>query len=81
MVAVANTEYGERPIAFVRMVTGHKLNGNKIAVHLRKQLAGYKVPDVFLEWPTDIESSGIKPPRVALAERAAQLTKYQKALI
>jgi O-succinylbenzoic acid--CoA ligase len=77
VVAVADTEYGERPIAFVRMETGHNLDGNRIAAHLRKHLAGYKVPGVFSEWPKDIESSGIKPPRAALAERAKKLVRNQ----
>jgi len=75
VVAVVDAEYGERPVAFVRMETGHNLDGGRIATHLRKHLAGFRLPDAFFEWPKDIESSGIKPPRTALAERAKDLQR------
>ena len=75
VVAVADSEFGQRPVAFVRLETGHDLDGNRMITYLRKRLAGFKLPDAFFEWPKDIESSGIKPPRTALAERAKNLMR------
>ena len=46
-----DNEFGFRPIAFVKMTDGHKLDGNTLARELEKRLPRFKIPVAFCPWP------------------------------
>ncbi len=71
VVPVRHNEFGMRPVAFVDMRNGGKLDVSALRLQLEKNLPRFKVPDKFLPWPKDAQSPGIKPDRQALAKIAA----------
>jgi O-succinylbenzoic acid--CoA ligase len=71
VVSVPDVEYGERPVAFVKMKSGIKIDGIKLKDFLRDKIAGYKIPKRFLSWPEDFD--GIKPDRRYLRKLAMKL--------
>lgn len=71
VVPVIHHEFGMRPVAFIDMRNGGKLDTSALRLQLEKKLPRFKVPDKFLPWPKDSQSSGIKPDRQAMAKIAA----------
>ena len=67
VVAVQDAEFGARPVAFLK--TGEDFSESKLQKFLEKQLAKFKVPDLFLALPELIESE-IKHNRVELSRFA-----------
>ncbi len=71
VVPVIHQEFGMRPVAFIDMRNGGKLDTSALRLQLEKNLPRFKVPDKFLPWPKDSQSPGIKADRQALAKIAA----------
>jgi len=67
VVAVEDTEFGARPVAFLK--TGEYFSESKLQKFLEKRLAKFKVPDLFLALPELVESE-IKHNRVELSKFA-----------
>ena len=53
VVARDSEEFGQRPIAYVKFTDG-AVDGADIKSFMKNQLSGFKVPDKFLQWPSDI---------------------------
>jgi o-succinylbenzoate---CoA ligase len=65
VVPVDDTEYGQRPVAFVRMEDGSTVD---LALELEKVLPRFKIPVAFYAWPE--ESDGMKVNRASFRARA-----------
>ena len=70
VVAVDDEEWGQRPVAFVRMADQQKVHLRRFEEELREVLPGYMIPKAVLPWPDDLVASGIKPSRAELTRRA-----------
>jgi O-succinylbenzoic acid--CoA ligase len=68
VVPVDDAEFGQRPVAFVRMVDGSTAD---LASELENVLPGFKVPVSFHPWPW--ESVGMKVNRAYFRELARRL--------
>ena len=66
VVSAPDPEFGERPVAFVRLSGGV----GDLARALEPVLPRFKIPKTFHEWEG---AAGMKPDRVALRERANRL--------
>ena len=66
VVPVEDQEFGQRPVAFV---SSDSFRPAEWEADLREQLAGYKVPKTFHQWP-DEELGTLKPSRRWFAEQA-----------
>jgi O-succinylbenzoic acid--CoA ligase len=60
VIPVKDEEYGHRPVAFVRMQAGRKLEIEHLKKCLQRRLPRFMVPDRFFSWPQDIKPVGIK---------------------
>jgi o-succinylbenzoate---CoA ligase len=65
VVPVDDPEYGQRPVAFVRMENGSTVD---VAPELEKVLPRFKIPVAFYAWPE--ESGGMKVNRASFRDRA-----------
>jgi O-succinylbenzoic acid--CoA ligase len=68
VVPVPDAEFGARPAAFLRTLSGELPDPVEIGAFLRRSLPGFKVPVRYLPWPRLEE--GMKPDRWAFAELA-----------
>jgi O-succinylbenzoic acid--CoA ligase len=66
---VADDEYGQRPVAFVRM----EGNAEDLLARLRDALPAYLIPRTYHPWPEDLTAGGIKPRRADFQQRAEEL--------
>ena len=55
-------EFGQRPVAFVKMREGTP-DGDGLRAALRDVIASYKIPDEVRPWPAGLGETGIKPRR------------------
>ena len=72
VVAVADADFGERPIAFVLSVDGD-VNPHGLARALEGELPRFKIPVAFYEWPEDVDSTRAKVDRPFFRDLALQL--------
>ena len=70
VVAVDDDEWGQRPVAFVRMANRQKAPLRRLEEELREVLPGYMIPNAVLPWPEDLVAGGIKASRAELTRRA-----------
>ncbi len=70
VVAVEDDEWGQRPLAYVRMENGAPPDAGRLAEELRDLLPTYMIPKAVLPWPTDAVATGIKSSRAELTRRA-----------
>ena len=68
VVPVDDTEFGQRPVAFVRMEDRSTVD---LASELEKFLPRFKIPIAFYAWPE--EGGGMKVNRASFRERARRL--------
>ncbi len=68
VVPVPDAEFGERPVAFVRMADGGTPSAPNLAGGLGESLPRFKVPDAFYPWPAEARA-GMKMDRVFFRER------------
>lgn len=74
VVPTPDPEWGERPVAFVKPVSGCTApTAAALREFLRDRLSGIKIPQNVLPWPEDLDAGGIKPRRGDFAERARRL--------
>lgn len=71
VVAVKSSEFGQRPVAFIKMFSGHPLDIPGIKSSLCRTLEKFKIPDAVYDWPDD--QSSIKPQRDIFQELAESL--------
>lgn len=62
VVPVPDAEFGERPVAFVELQPGKKIDPGALSRALRNFLPGIKIPIGYLEWPAGQEKR-LKPSR------------------
>ena len=72
VVPVPDTEFGERPVAFVKTAGDAGPSTPDLAASLGETLPRFKVPDAFHPWPEDARG-GMKPDRTYFRERARRL--------
>ncbi len=70
VVAVDDEEWGQRPVAFVRVAHDRNADVRRFDEELREVLPGYMIPDAVLPWPEDLVAGGIKASRAELTRRA-----------
>ena len=71
VVPVADEEFGQRPVAFVRMdEDAPVISTERICMELAQVLPRFKIPAAFHPWPEDMTQAGIKPSRAEFAKRA-----------
>ncbi len=68
VVAVADPEYGHRPVAFL---DADAIDVESARQKLGRSLPSFKIPIAFHAWPKPALTDGIKPSRIALAKLAA----------
>lgn len=68
VVPVADPEFGERPVAYVRY-RGAAMDDTLLRARLAQSLPGYKIPRNFLPWPDDADPAR-KPDRVQMTLEA-----------
>jgi len=66
VVAHPNQEYGFRPVAFIKIKKGKRLNPLALEKYLSKFLPKFKIPDAFYLLPKELTGCGIKSNRGAL---------------
>ena len=69
---VPDSEFGERPVAFVK-TPGGESPPESLAGELEKTLPRFKVPVAFYAWPGDADSGRMKPDRRFFREIALRL--------
>jgi O-succinylbenzoic acid--CoA ligase len=75
VVGIDDPEFGQRPVAFVRMTTDGKKSEEPLRTELEHVLPAFKIPAAFLPWPEESSTTGIKAQRRQFAKIAA---KHQK---
>jgi O-succinylbenzoic acid--CoA ligase len=70
VVPVAHAEYGQVGAAFVQSGTPAGWNPEQLREQLRERLPHFKIPLHFLEWPSDMPDTSLKPSRAFLRARA-----------
>ncbi|MEM7589220.1 MAG: hypothetical protein AAF320_03555 [Myxococcota bacterium] len=66
VVAKPCKQFGQRPVAFIKMVNAAALEPHQLRQHLEQRIARFKIPDTFLPWPQQIPCNMLKPPRAWL---------------
>ncbi len=75
VVPVADDEFGQRPVAFVKAEGHYTLDARTVAEALARHLPGYKIPRSFYPWPDHLPESGIKVSRTKLRTIAEWLSR------
>ena len=73
VVPIEDKEFGHRPLAFVRMEGGKRMDEKEVVSCLEQRLPRFKLPVAFHPWPEEADKSGIKPDRLYLARLAQRL--------
>lgn len=74
VVPVPDSEFGERPVAFLQVAGAGKIP-ESLAGKLEKALPRFKIPVAFYEWPDEADVGGRKPDRGFLRGRAQALRR------
>lgn len=69
---VPDSEFGERPVAFVKTAQG-ETSREDLAEELRETLPGFMVPVAYHPWPGEADPERMKPDRRLFQELAARL--------
>ena len=72
VVAKPDDKWGETPLAFVELHTGHAVNAEQLKAHCQSLLAGYKIPRTFVFEAIPKTSTG-KIQKFQLREKAKAL--------
>lgn len=73
VVPIEDRSYGQRPVAFVQLVEGVRLDAEHLRHALQEHLPRFKVPDHFYPWPDDLAAGDLKPARPYLGQLARHL--------
>ncbi len=79
VVGVDDDEFGQRPVAFVKMSGGSAIDKEQIVAALGEVLPRFKIPIRFFEWPKEDIETSIKPSRRKLAQIAKQSMSSDQA--
>jgi O-succinylbenzoic acid--CoA ligase len=60
VVPVPHHEYGQRPVAFIKISDGRQIKTYQLKNHLEKILPKYKIPEHFLDWPSERGEDSLK---------------------
>ena len=63
VIGVENEEFGFRPVGFVKIREGAKIFKDVLVKHLEKNLARFKIPATFYEWPKEFSADSSKENR------------------
>jgi o-succinylbenzoate---CoA ligase len=77
VVAVADPEFGQRPVAFVQLRPEQHLEPRMVQNALRPHLPAYKIPRHVFPWPEDADLA-LKPSRARFGAVAMQLIEAQQ---
>jgi O-succinylbenzoic acid--CoA ligase len=72
-VAIPDDEFGERPVAFVRLEERVPFDDTRFVTFLERFLPRFKIPDEFFPWPDDAPIEALKPDRRWFAKRAVDI--------
>jgi O-succinylbenzoic acid--CoA ligase len=72
VVGIPDVKWGERPVAFVRLVDANPFLEGDLKEYLSLTLPSFKIPDRFFEWPRE-ELGRLKPSRTTLRQVAESL--------
>ena len=71
VVGAKSEKFGERPVAFVKMIDGEMFDCEAIRAGVRERVEDFKVPDTFNLWPDGV--SVFKPSRKYFRELAGRI--------
>lgn len=63
VVPVADSEFGFRPVAFVKTLVTQKMTSQTLRHYLKDYLPRFKIPDQFYRWPRHLSASPLKMSR------------------
>lgn len=73
VVAIADQQFGHRPVAFIQPSAGTDFDANAILSRLAKALPRFKLPDRILPWPDHVSNAGVKVNRAFFRKLARTL--------
>lgn len=73
VVPVADDEFGQRPVAFVRMQAGMQIDSEAIQRCLAAKIARFKIPRHIFAWPFPETQADMKINRLEFTARAVEL--------
>ncbi len=73
VVPVSDEEFGQRPVAFIEVDAGQKLDEDGYNRFLSDRLPSYKLPVKYHPWPTHLEEVTLKLSRKTVTEHAETL--------
>ena len=74
VVPINKPGVGQIPAAFLKSINCMKLDKLSIKKNLMEKLECFKVPEIYLDWPYDLEKKSMKPDRESYKKRAIDLT-------
>jgi O-succinylbenzoic acid--CoA ligase len=72
VVAVPDSEFGRRPVAFLRVDKDTEINRQNIEKHLSKSIARYKLPLAYLPFPEKLNDLNLKIDRQHFTDLAKE---------
>jgi O-succinylbenzoic acid--CoA ligase len=75
VVPLPNKEFGERPVAFIKVKSGEDFKPNIFTEYLKQYLPVFKIPDSYFQWPENAANIGIIPDRKFFIEIAKNASK------
>lgn len=70
VVPFSDKEFGERPVAFIKVNSEKDFKPARFKEHLKQYLPSFKIPGSYLHWPENDPFIGIKPDRKIFLEIA-----------
>nr|MBC8362505.1 o-succinylbenzoate--CoA ligase [Candidatus Desulfatibia profunda] len=80
VVPVKDSEYGQRPVAFIRAAGEREIIAEDIIHFLQEYLPRFKIPVGFYPWPDGTKLDGIKPSRRFFVELAQELCRTKSEM-
>jgi len=73
VVPINKPGIGQIPAAFLKTINYVELDKSSIKNKLMEKLEFFKVPEIYLDWPYDLEKKSMKPDRESYKKRAIDL--------
>ena len=69
VVPMPDEEYGQRPVALIKLSDDRRIDLTTLRGHLQRNLPKYKIPDFFYHWTQECDSvEGLKVNRIQLVD-------------